>query len=149
MAQCGLPSPLWACAQQSSNQDNVPGLPAGGTAASSRGAGNVPCVWFWLLPRPKCCSQSWCVSRGPHQRSMGLRKARPSRSGSRCPEALRMRPAHSHGLPLWTQLILCGVGWGGTCELHLNSALIRHVGPQSGRFVVECFFLFPFLACFF
>lgn len=145
MAQCGLPSQLWAWAQQSSNQDNVPGLPGGGTAASSRGAGNVPCVWCWLLPRPKYCSQNWCVSRGTPQRSVGLRKARPSKSCSRCPEALRTRPAHSHGLPLWTQLVLCGAGWGGTCVLHLHSACGSSVWKVHGGM----FFLFPFLACFF
>lgn len=146
MAPCGLPSQLWAWAQQSSNQDSVPGLPGVGTAASSPGAGNVPCVWFWLFLRPSShCSQCWCVSRGPHQRSMGLRKARASKSCPRCPEALRRRPAHSHSLPLWSQLMLWGVGWGGTCELHLNSALIRHVGPQPGRFMVECFFSFLYL----
>ena len=62
---------LWVWAQQSSNQGKHPGLPGGGTAGSSRATGNVPCVWFWLLPRPKHYSQNWSVSGGPHQRLGG------------------------------------------------------------------------------
>lgn len=116
-----------------------PRLARGGGLCLFQGSWNVPCVWCWLLPKPKHCSPNWCVSRGPPQRSVGLRKARPSKSCSRCPEALRTRPAHSQALPLWTQLVLCGPG---AYELHLSSAWIRQMGPASGRFMAKCFFSF-------